>query len=59
MSSSQWSKCKEARQAQLYNQAEASTCTTLANISLARESHKGRVQSQGMGMHDLPPASEL
>ena len=59
MSSSQ--RCQSARkQGQLSStsQAEASACTTLANISLARESHEDRVQSQGMGMHNLPPASE-
>ena len=58
MSSSQW--CQSARKQDKpssTNQAEASTYTTLANISLAKDSYKGRVQSQGVGMYNLPPAS--
>ena len=59
MSSSQWSQsARKQGKPSSTNQAEASTYTTLANISLAKESYKGRVQSQGAGMYNLPPASE-
>lgn len=47
-------KVQESRQAQF----EASAGSTSANILLAKASHKGRVQSQGTGMYNLPPARE-
>ena len=47
-------KVQESKQVQF----EASAGSTFANILLAKASHKGRVQSQGTGMYNLPPARE-